>query len=92
MGETIKEIQSTDNCTSATISCANNKGTSQIRIKTKNICSQHLGTEIRKHANISDRNDRKIEDKIDGLETLLQILLNKTGAIRLPMIWSQARA
>jgi len=75
MGETIKEIQSTDNCTSATISCANNKGSSEIRIKTKNQCSQHLETEMRKHANISDRNYEKLEEK---METLLQIFLNKT--------------
>jgi len=78
MGETIKETQSTDNCTSTTLSCINNEGNSQIRIKTRNRCSQYLETEMREHANMSDRNFKNVENKIDGVETLLQIFLNKT--------------
>ena len=85
MGENIKENQSTDNCTSATISCANSKGNAQIRIKTNNKCSKHLQTEIRDHANISEKNDEKLEDKMDDLEALLQIFLNKTGVIKQSM-------
>ena len=52
-----------------------------------NQCSQHLETEMRKHANISDRNYEKLEEK---METLQQIYLNKTGVIKLQMIGAQA--
>ena len=79
MGETIKEIDSTDNCTSTIISCVSNKGNSQIRIKTKNKCNEHLKEKISEHANISDMNVKKLEDKINGVENLLQIFLHKTG-------------
>jgi len=80
MGDTIKEMQSTDTCTSATIICANNQGNSQIRIKTENKCNEYLETEMREHANKSDMNNKNLEDKIDGVETLLQIFLNKTDS------------